>query len=33
MYIFITAFELVKEEISKREIFKDRIVDVLIKTR
>ena len=29
--IFITAFELVKEEISKRDIFKDRNIDVLIK--
>ena len=29
--IFITAFERVKEEISKRDIFKDRNIDVLIK--
>ena len=29
--IFITAFELVKKEISKRDIFKDKNVDVLIK--
>ena len=29
--IFITAFELVKKEISKRDIFKDKNMDVLIK--
>ncbi len=29
--IFITAFELVKKEISKRDIFQDKNIDVLIK--
>lgn len=29
--IFITAFELVKKEISKRNIFQDKNIDILIK--